>query len=418
MGKSLQVLARSSRSLTALAVCLSCSQASAELRLDALRACSEIAALIQSMRSPSPVFASDCRSANEALERAIDQRLGPDARLCVVRSPPAPFLNGYSCVTIPAKLGATLDCVRRAELLEVAAFKQEFREKGSSRAIEYMEVASKCEVTNANTTVAPPTTFSPLLAVIAKPEIAFVSPIGKGRQTDSYIQHGFASTDPTISGNAPAAIEFVSILVGGATYSPNEEKRQIGDWIVRTDRAKEMNSALNEFYKKNNVPAFADGALYTLQNTGNSPTTQSAKIAFLRRLQAAIVRGLEVEGFEDMPDSEFVAKAGKSRADFGAAMVNNMPYGRRHWLTGDAPGYIHILFNTSRPACTETGGVFATYLMSINPLPDVETDFGSLIVMTAGIGRCSRTTLSSTKTYMDGIAKLTRGRLLAQLNSK
>lgn len=384
------------------------SSASAEINLNVLTACGDIAALSQSLRSEQMPTASDCRTPNGALERSLLERVGGQrAGLCFLRSAPAPLLEGYSCIRAPTKVGASLDCFRSVRATDISAFKEN-EDRGSGRANEYKISASKCEVTNGNSTVAPPTTFSPLLAHVARQELGFVSPIGRGRKTNSYVQHGFASTDPSIKGEARSAIEYVSFLIAGEFFASREEQRTVGDWVVRIDADKEADENLNELYRKNRIPFYVTGRHYVVEGPAASSTARRS--AFTESLKRAIAKRLIADGFTDLPR--------ESREKLTNSLLKSIPFGRRQYTPTDGVGKLRLLINTTRPVCTEDDGAVVVVLMPIIPAQDVDSDFGGMFLLTVGMGSCSRISQSSTRSYLNGLNKIVDEQLIAEFNRR
>jgi hypothetical protein len=176
-------------------------------------------------------------------------------------------------------------------------------------------------------------------------DFGFVSPIGKGRKTNSYVQHGYASTDPTIGGESPSAIEYVSLSIAAPDYAPKEEKLTVGDWIVRVDAAEDLNALMNGLYRKNKMPVNVDVTWYAIERPVATKTSMTKKVALVEELQRAIARSLRNEGFEEMSDADLEDKTGMTRAEYARKAFEGIPYGRRQFLQMELGGTIRILFN-------------------------------------------------------------------------
>lgn len=405
---------------TALAgsVLVACSVA-AEVRLNVLTECDDIARLDKAMRSASALVGTRCRPPKGPLERVIYKRAGGrESKLCFHESAVVPFLEGYSCMHGPMKTGASINCFRAANSREIERFKREFLGSAAVAANDYKIAASKCSVTNGNATNAPPTMLSGYLALVAKVEFGFISPLGTGRKTDSYVQHGFASVDPSIEGRPPSAIEFVSVLIAPPDYVSAGQKRNLGEWIVTLDADKETDEVLNSFYRRNEVPAHVFGRMYAIQSTAGQVSSRGEKEALLESLQRRLVRTLAVEGFDDLTDRAFERRIGRTRGEFSQALVEGLPFGRRRPGSFGAAGVARILTNESRPTCTNDEGMIMVVLLPIRPLEDVGSDFGSLLVGIAGLGSCSRLSLPSTKTYLEEVAELTDRHIERELTKR
>lgn len=379
-----------------------------DVRLDVLTRCNDIASVNTALQHWSSGM-SGCRSPSGRLERTLYQRVGgADAGLCFLSAAPADFLDSYSCVRTAHEGAVSLDCFRPAEIADVHAYQARFADSYAALANQYETAASRCDATNGNAVAAMPTTFSPLLSMIAKMEFGFTSPLGTGRMTKSYVQHGFASLDPSMDGVTIRAIEYVSFLVNGSIFKSNAHIRSVGSWQLEVDAGDSIVKAMNNAFVQHDLPVGVKGNWIALTNGSAQERTSDEKADVLRRLMKELVKRYEIEGFRDIPDDALRRATGRSRDDFARMpLEQGVPYGRRRMLTPDSVRNVHVMANTRRPACTEEdGGVVMAVALTMAPPPEVASDYGSVLVTIVGVGACSHLSRSSTSKYVDGLLDL------------
>lgn len=388
------------------------------INLDRLNACDDIATLNESLRSTPMPKSSECRSPIGALENSLYERSGGrHTALCFLRSTPAPFLEGFSCAQTPSKTGAAITCFRSARLADIKFYKENYKDRFADLVSKYQVSASKCTVTNGNATVAVPTTFPPLLTFISTFEFGFISPLGEDRRTDSFVQHGYASTAPSIAGEAPSALEYVYLLIGTTPYASNDKKQTIGDWVVNVDESEEADKEFSKEFRKRNIPMIINSTSYHLENLAGSNYSLSEKLKLIDGLQNVIVKGYEDEGFEEMSDDYLKSETGRNRDELITDFAKLIPYGTA--VPMKLGRTIHILMNEKRPSCTRNGaGVVGVYLFSFQPVSEVESDFGDIVIMVAGIGDCSKSLRASTTTYMKGLVEVATELVTSELVKK
>lgn len=81
--------------------------------------------------------------------------------------------------------------------------------------------------------------------------------------------HGYASTDPSLSGSIPDAFEFVDVFTG-RTYEPEGPGEQVGNWHVRFDDLAQVNVEMAKLLRKSNVPARLKVIDWGLRRSGHS----------------------------------------------------------------------------------------------------------------------------------------------------
>lgn len=346
-------------------------------------------------------------------------RSGLDAStVCFDESVPAAFLDGFSCFW-PGS-ASTLVCFRSADISDITNYKQNYQENFAAREMNYLAAAKRCRASNGDSTNAQPTLFPPQLTFISRFEFGFITGLGRERPPASSIMHGYASTDSKISGGAPRAIEFVYVIVGGAYRRQAAEERVVGNWVVRVDDSTEFEASFNREAQRRGNRVSIDATLYELERRGTTtPTSQSAKLALGGDLQRAIARILEEEGFETMSETRLRAETGMGTKEMLEKIGQRMPFGSRQGAGGKLGPTILILLNQRRPRCTDNGaGAIGAFLMAIQPVPDVASDFGVVGFTVMGVGACSRTAAGSTRTYISGLIEEATREVLTALQRR
>src|SRR5262249_31943914 len=157
-----------------------------------------------------------------------------------------------------------------------------------------------------------------------------INSLGTQRPSDSYVQHGYAATDASLSSEVPSAVEYVYFLVGGVYFAyktPNEKLKTVGEWLVNVFNPKDMDDNLNDGFRKRRIPASVQTVSYDLERRTTLAAAQSAKLSLIVRLQKAIAKTLEDEGFKQISDSAIRATTGKSREELVQDMANSLTYG-------------------------------------------------------------------------------------------
>lgn len=412
-------LAYARRLLAGCFAWMSCAQAG--VNLDKLTACDDIASLYDSLKARPVAAREACRAPGNALENALLARTGLDASaLCFLRSTPAPFLEGFTCFRPRVKTGASLVCFRPAAAEDIKQYKRQ-HDEGKLRVpvSNYLSAASACRASKGDSSAARATTFPALLLHISSFELGFITPLGRDRLSDGSVLHAYAPTDPSLAGAPPSAIEVVYLIAGAPVYSPATKTVKVGDWTVRVDHSKEQEEAFNREMRKKRAPLMIDMTTFDLESATTANPPISARLSFINDLQKAIQRSLEDEGFETQSESKIRAATGKSPAEMVEEISRSIPFGaRRNSPVKMAPTLIFLL-NERRPQCARGGdGAMAAYLMAVQPVPDVRSDYGDVGLIILGMGACARSTTTSTRNYIDGLIDEATTQLVATLRRR
>jgi hypothetical protein len=339
--------------------------------------------------------------------------------LCFLRSAPAEFIEGFSCLRTSSKPGFELICFRSADPDDIDAYKSNYIELYSKKVKEYLNSSSKCHASNGNTTLIGPSTFPSILTIISKYELGFISPLGEGRAPRSIIQHGYATTDPQITGDIPSALEYVYMLVDGNIYKPEEKKQLVGDLAIYASRDIDLDNEINNKMQKLNIPFKVNAMSYRIEGGGTTDQSNSEKNKFIHNIKASITSDLEDEGFEDIPEDVFEENTGKSYEEVVKEINGSIPFGAKQYKPLVVSENLHFMINQRRPSCTEEHkGAIAIYLSSLEPNPAVKSDYGSINIMVAGLGSCSRISRKSTQTFISGLLEVTTESLKSSIKKR
>jgi hypothetical protein len=385
-----------------LAGLLACGPVRAQIVLDKLNACDDLANLQATLRGVVDKPVRRCRAPSGNLERTLFVRW-PDARrsFCLLREAPAPSLSGFSCLVNRMPLAAELICFRPSRAGDLRAYKHDPDGAYRRASVAYRKDAAKCDVSTGDTGPLYMSTFSFPLMTVARMEFGDIGALKGDARGGSYAIHAFSRTDPKLPG-LPPAIESVSMLVGGVmpkSLSPDSRHR-INSWIVTVDDSDDLDRQANDYARKIGpfkLESKEFGLSRPLDDAG--PDKDRVQQVF-RKLQ----RGFLAEGFEELDDDDFIQASGKSLSEALQKMDEGSPYGaRKLFPVAERMGPMAFLLNTERPSCTEgERGALMAFVLSSLPDPDELSDYGDISVMLIGGGDCARFT-GATDRYVKGL---------------
>lgn len=181
----------------------------AQLRFDQLSACDDLSRAMRSLEMP----VRSCRRPNTAIEQAMVRPLQylDQFHYCWLISPPSEALSRFACLRTDRPDGVrALDCIAPANRADVIAYREQYETIYAQRSSEYTAAANRCPIGNRNATRAVRTLFSQIIGVVARFDLGWVLPVGRGQVGESVIVHGYANVDPQIAGDG-FELEFVSM---------------------------------------------------------------------------------------------------------------------------------------------------------------------------------------------------------------
>jgi hypothetical protein len=392
-----------------------------EVNLDKLTACDDVARLYEFVKEKLPMASSSCLSPRSILEKELARRSGFDtSQLCFHQSAPTSFLEGFSCISLDVKNSAELVCFRSADEADIKLYKEQYKEKYAAAEKKYLSAAAACSASNGDSADAPATILPPLLSLVSRLEFGFITSLGRERPSHSAVVHGYATTDPEISGNAPSALEFVYLIANAPKYSSTSEQKRVGSWLIQIDEDEDFDEYFNQEARRRRMPMMIDSTSYHLERQTEASVSQNAKLVLTEKLQRAIAKSLEDEGFETISGAKLKADTGMDSAEMVEEITKRMPFGTRQKPLIRLGSTLLILSNEQRPKCTQerTGGAMGVYLAVNQPVPEVTSDFGGVMLMIVGLGECARPQLTSTRTYINGLIEESTSQLLATLQTK
>ncbi len=244
--------------------------------------------------------------------------------------------------------------------------------------------------------------FPPVISMLARFQLGFVTSLGSGRPTDSSIFHGYGQTDPSIAASGPSAVEIVSVL---ASTPPIKRSlavahRTVGDWTVDVDDTSSYERDMNEQFSRARAQMRFNVISYNLSREGSHDMTMSAKLAVISSLHDSIAKELLAAGFDQISESELRRQTGEGSEDVLRDVTKNMPFGNVG-LVKFAPSFRMLLKETGLP-CTRNGsGAVWAYLMGMQPTEGVQRDIGGISVLIADMGACSVS--GDAQTYSRGL---------------
>ncbi|WP_146232639.1 hypothetical protein [Pseudomonas protegens] len=390
-------MARSTESLVVISALLASPIASAEINFDILQNCQQIKELSNNIIQEN--FSMECREPETDIEHEVYEKSGGShSVVCFLQSAPVPGLEGFSCMMASADVANSVTCLRSASAEDISAYKINYQNGPMNRTYDYLEKAAECSFSNGGATFSDPTLMPPLARLIAKYEFGFISPIGKGRKTNSYVTHGYALT-PT--NHSPNAIEYLSILMNGE-YPINEDKEilAIGEWEIEADRGG-LDERLNDWLDTQDIPANSKSVIFNISNTGATSRTMDQKKSGLTNISRKITRELASEKFSPVP----AHKISREIKDALAKLFDNyIPFGYQGIPFGKFDKNIIMLMNEKRPRCTRNnGGAIGAYVFLQYPRPNIKSEYGSIMVAFIGMGECADFSRASNENYMDGL---------------
>jgi len=338
-----------------------------------------------------------------------------DATLCFTRRSPSTFLNGFDCMSSEYKGAGSLVCFRDFRFDDVAEYKEHYNDRYAEKVAKYLDSAAKCPVSNGDSTIAPRTLLPPQLGLIARYAFGYVLSLGSGVKTDSYILHGVATLDPSISGDSKA-IEFVSILVGGVTPAARKQTdatgESVGEYRLSIDDSSDYTEQMVRFIKRQSgLTSFVDARFFDIRKPlselpdqddtrfDDDSRNDASRKKLLFKWRNAIIEWLQDKDFDRVSDRKMKEATGNTIQQAQRNVLEHSPYAFRENQSA-LIGRPYI-FTTSVPSCTENDdGAIIAMIMTMAPEKHVGDNFGSIAFVLIGVGECGHR-YSSTRRFAD-----------------
>jgi hypothetical protein len=374
--------------------CLLCAPAFAALTLDKLNACDDIATTWRLLSQQSPEVRSQCRAPHGRIEQAFYDRSAPEARaqVCFLSRAPAGFVAGFDCFTRFIDGSAELHCIRARPDVDLDAY---FASYAAHPEIEqtYFASARACPTSNDDAGVAPRTTFSAPLLLVARHGLGFYASIGQGITTNSLVWHGYARLDPAIGGGA---VEIVYMLIAAQTPSAvapspieSQSGQAIGPWRVRIDEAEAFERDAERALARTNPgdyyidwTSFEVARVWTAAELARSAASLEERRRQMGDWQAAAVASLESQGLRAVSDDELRAQSGVGVEDMRRQWLASaaLPYGMRDEVAVQLSEYFTVLLTEDAP-CASAGQPMMALVAGVQPAQANSRDYGGLVVL-------------------------------------
>ena len=348
----------------------------AEVTLDKLNRCDDIQRLFTALKEEHPSF-GPCRDAHSVIEAWIQRRFPRNgaADLCFLSVPPAPFVNGFSCLSLRSSPKALL-CFRSSASTDIKIYKAQYRQRYAAAAKAYTKSAAACPVSNGDASESADTLMPALLKPLAKYELGFVSQLGNTIPAESLIHHGYATVYPDEVSGTAGALEFVDIYFGA---SPDVARtihnwQTVGDWRVEIDAGDPAAEAqfARQLQIQRHLAAFVDLTGFSLQTAIASTFDEGIKKKQLAKWQDVIIESLGTHGFTVLTDEDLNGH----QVDDLIREQFALQFGRHNDLATKTSAT--ILASRSTPACARKGGLMMALVMTNAPEPGYRKDFGEV----------------------------------------
>lgn len=380
------------------------------LVLDKLSDCVNLAEMRAALLGAMP---TSCRPPIGEIGRALHELMKPaGVPACFLGRSTGSTLQGFDCLRYGAGQGAIV-CYRPAPLSVVDDYKENFADYAAP-VQAYLERARRCPVSSGSASIAPPTLLPPVLSPISAYEFGYINNLGPHSRADGAAVHGFARTSPELSSLGVSAIEFVNVYQGDAVPSNPKPLEHVGAWLVDAGDESDFADEVEKFYRRAGLRTRVKALQIAIQR-GESAPAYVASGSLTRRLERDLAAGLEDEEFESM-DKQFAEKFHLGGSDPTEFMLKNLPFGQRSAVgrLGSHPS-ASVFMKTSGPGCTSNGqGAMGALIMRFDGVEGVKFDYGSVALITFGVGACSRATGPS-DAYLSGLVDDARDTVLREL---
>lgn len=381
-----------------LAICFllktNCARCEDGISLDKLSDCQGLATLRSALNGPP---SRNCRTVRNHLETLVMSQLAsiPDAKTCLMSSPPVSGLSGFSCFDMAFKLGRELTCFRPVDKMQLDNYIDTYDSNYRERVVEYLKVAARCPVGNGDATAAPNSLFPPLLNSIARARFGFVLQIGNER--NSQIYHAYADLNPDIDSSKAGAIEVIDFIKNvKETIIPPPACAGKEGITVNIDNSPDVRKTVeNSFRQQYGARAVVKTRFVTLTYCGSENIPTSTKKNDLDEWLDQLKYELAVTDYREMEPEDFRGTPFRSVDDMREIIARNMPFGQRNSNRTIGPHLLVMVDDSHPQQCVATAEA-----MVLEPEENVKSDYGSVGLVFIGLGDC-RTAQKANGTLSD-----------------
>ncbi|WP_460735250.1 hypothetical protein [Lysobacter tyrosinilyticus] len=360
----------------------------AQVRLDKLNACNDVASAFEAVKAVTRVPGRRCLPPRAPLEKMMQDRAAGFGQLCFQDWSDQPLLDGFGC-TVLTKGATSLVCVRPAKLSDLRSFKARYGPENSAAAVSYGLEAEKCPLYRGDVGPAQSTVHSTLLVGISKFEFGFIAAL-EGAPISSYVMHAFASIDPSLTGNAPGALEYIYYFVGGDTSNMQGSSDVIGrSWLLDVDQDTQFEAEMKKSLGRLPLPWYFDSTSFEVTKRYRAPAASNLT-TLINEIYEVIGEGLEDEGFEEVDSSSSLGRA-MNADDLSEMFREKIPYGYKGLMATKTKPKMRLMMMPHRGICSDGGeGGYVAFLYAAGPGATASSDQGDVGIGVVAIGECQR----------------------------
>jgi hypothetical protein len=352
------------------------------ISLNKLSDCNGLAKTVTSLRTKS---SGTCRGPQNAIENKLMFQFGllPNVRACLLSEAPSQ-LDGFTCIKSWSSGASELTCFRAASAAAMDTFVRLFDSQSSDREAAYEKSAKACAVGNGHFATVQRALFPKQFEQIANPRFGFGLGIDSSPQMHGEAYHGFADVDSAIIAS-PRAIEIFDVFQTDQVTKEDENlsSERVKSFSIETDNLEEFTRQYKSRLRDaTGFPIVAKARLILLKYHGSKDVDISKRRTDLESWEQGISSGLTDAGFRNFTDKELANSPIRSVNDLRDLIVKNTPPANRKF-SADTMGPHLVLLTTDNERCQE--GAFG---FTIEPVPDVKTDYGGFVIILLGIGHC------------------------------
>lgn len=376
-----------------------------DIRLDKLSDCVGLAAI--RMRLDSPI-GRNCRSPRDPIETRLMSMLATSDqnKACLLITPPTDKLNGYSCIDLQINSDRELSCFHIADSSVLSRYVTDYDSRYSTSVKAYLKAASQCPIGSGDASEAPPSTFPSVFKAFAgtslKTGFGFTLIIGKRADHNALAYHGYAKLDPVLARNPYGAVEVFDMFKlnqsSGSTYEEAESGHSGAKIVDSTDVVRQAETLLSRRF---GLPVTAKVRILELTYGGTRDIKLATRKDDLKTWQLGIESILKRHGYRELTRAE-INEMHLDPKQLGNTLRGLLPYGNREAAKRMISPNVIFLLNDETDSCTQIAEVFA-----VEPVEDVEEDYGQLATVLLGAGDCRRQKRPSGSLSDDILGKVT-----------
>jgi len=365
----------------------------ADIELNRLNACDDVAAIASELRAGIPPHSSDCRPPSGAIERNLYAALSPmQIRACFLRQPPKPSLSDFACTRMEVSGSALLTCYRAVPVTSINEYKAKFGQRYAVPVAQYLSQSTRCPASNGDASQAGSSLFPNELALISAFEFGYISQLGTTHPGDVTALHGFAKTAPELVSAGVEALEYVAYFTSAVKQTEDaapQRRTRVGHWLLEMDDAATLDAEFGRLYRRFGAAITINSLIIDIERAPDAPAYSSDR-QLSEALGNAATDGFVNEGFDEISEEELEESTGMTSLQMLAEVGKRVPFGQRGIMAhlGSNPRVTVLIKSRGAPCTRENRGLFAIYVMRDDGVQGVQVDFGSVGIFVLGWGAC------------------------------